>query len=260
MNNNKKRISNFTSSEIWKLMKFAKNGFDFGAPALTYIHEKAIAYKLGRSVNLDGGSRATSWGKFVEGIVFDKLGLEYSIVSQDTILHPTLPHWSGSPDLLTIDSVADIKCYYPKNFADYADCLKLQNVEAMKKDFEAEYWQLVSNSCLKGLPYGEAIVYLPYKSELDGIKKLAYEYEPEGKNALDKNQVEWIYYATDNSLPYQNENNFYKNIERFKFLIPQDDKDLLTTKVIAATKLLYKEIGIDPDLAELNDSILTQKR
>lgn len=259
MNNNKKRISNFTSSEIWKLMKTGRGEFGFGEKATTYIHEKVIAAKLGRSVNVDAGSRATNWGKFVEGIVFEKLGLEYTIVSQDTILHPTLPHWSGSPDLLTIDSVADIKCYYPKNFADYADCLKSQDLELMKKDFEAEYWQLVSNAILTGLPYAEAIVYLPYKSELSEIKELAYNYEPEGKNALEKNQVEWIYYATDYSLPFQNENSYYKNIERFRFLVPQDDKDLLTTKVIAATKLLYKGLGIDPDLAELNDGILTQK-
>ena len=76
MNNNKKRISNFTSSEIWKLMKTGRGEFGFGEKATTYIHEKAIAYKLGRSVNLDGGSRATSWGKFVEGIVFDIVNYE----------------------------------------------------------------------------------------------------------------------------------------------------------------------------------------
>ena len=85
----------------------------FGKPALTYIKEKLFETKLGRRLDNETNSRPTSWGNLVEDIAFEQLSTGYNKVSQETIQHPTIENWSGSPDLIKYDeglTVGDIKC------------------------------------------------------------------------------------------------------------------------------------------------------
>ena len=129
---NPSRIGRFTSSEIHKLLsvgtrdmtaeekaahkmlfpksqkKTIKDGF--GDAALTYIEETNMARRLGRSLTNETNSRETSWGKCLEPIAFDKLGFDYELVSSETITHPDIPYWGGSPDLIKPGTVGDIKC------------------------------------------------------------------------------------------------------------------------------------------------------
>jgi hypothetical protein len=257
MINNIARVGNFTSSEIVALTKVAKDGKSFGAPALTYIAECNMERRLGRSLTDEVNARPLVWGKFLEAIVFELLGLEYSLISKDTIVHPTIPFWSGSPDgMKEEDTVIDIKCPITlKSFCQLVDPLYdgLTGIDAMNavrdnhKDGEKYYWQLVSNSILTGAKYAELIVYMPYQSELASIRSMA---EGNGK-------AYFIWASSDDELPYMPDNGYYENVNIIRFEVPQDDKVFLTAKVIEAGKMLINP-G-QPVVQEFDPSALLTK-
>ena len=69
--------------------------------------------RLGRSLDKENNAHELSWGKLMEDRVFDLLGVEYELVSKDTIKHPKYSFWVGSPDANKFDegrTVIDIKC------------------------------------------------------------------------------------------------------------------------------------------------------
>lgn len=243
---NKLRVGNFTSSEIVALLSTAKDGVNFGKPALTYIAECNMERKLGRSVTSDITSRPTSWGKLVEKRVFDLLGLEYKLVSQETLQHPHIEYWAGSPDAVKFDdagnveTVVDIKC--PQTMKSFCELVLSETsmfaVQNTHRDGNKYYWQLVSNAIITGAKFAELIVYCPYQSELAAIRDMASNFDG------NQNHVAWINYAEDDELPYLIDGGFYKNINICRFEVPQEDKDLLTEKVLAAKRLLvpFEEI------------------
>src|SRR5574338_579540 len=98
---NNYRVGNFTSSEIYKLMSMGKRPMTeeelaarpktgpgskatlvedgLGEAALTYISDKKLERKLGRSLNEDVSARPLEWGKFIESRAFVTLGFDYSL-------------------------------------------------------------------------------------------------------------------------------------------------------------------------------------
>ena len=181
--NNNKRYGRFTSSEIYKLIKIDAKG-NFHAPAITYIEEKIIESRIESCLSSDAYSNPLAWGTFMELVVYSILGMEYQISSKETSLHPVHGEfWSGSKDLFTADpktkkilSIAEIKCYQKKKFAQYSDCLRKKDISLFKSIFPQEYWQIVSNCCIDDCEIGEAIAYMPYVSEAEEIKNLAENY------------------------------------------------------------------------------------
>ena len=243
---NRSRIGKFTSSEIAALMSEGKKAGTFGAPATTYIVEKNMERRLGRSLDGELKSRATDWGSLVESHVFSLLPLDYSTISKNTIIHPDHPDtWCGSPDSICYDAafidgqpttvkiIVDIKSPFTlKSFCTIVDAWHAGGITAIRdqhKDGEKFYWQIVSNAILTGSDAGELIVYAPYKSELDAIRELA---------AI-QDQT-WMQYATDDELPYLVDGGYYKNINHFRFDIPPADKQKLTARVVQAAELLWK--------------------
>lgn len=244
MTNNTNRIGNFTSSEIVALTSEGKTKGTFSKPALTYIDETNFERLLGRSISDEQTAKPLTWGKLLEGRVFDLLGLQYILSSQDTIVHPDIDFWAGSPDGKTADgeTVIDIKCPITlKSFCQLVKplCMGLSGEVAMKhirdnhKDGEKYFWQLVSNSILEKTKYAELIVYMPYKSELEEIKALAQSVP---SDMLSK--YYWIAMAQDGELPYINDNGYYKNINIIRFEVHQEYRDWLTMKVQEAGKML----------------------
>lgn len=209
----------------------------FGDKALGYIEEKNFERRLGRSLESEAGSRALTWGKLVEARAFELLGLDYKISSQETVVHPHIPFWLGSPDGNKFDpgkTVFDIKCPYTlKSFCRMAECESIEALRANHPDGEAYYWQLVSNGILTNSCFAELIAYVPYQSELDKIRELASQ-QDEGE----QNRYAWIYFAQDNDMPYLLDGGFYKNIHKIRFEIPQKDIENLTKRVLAAGELL----------------------
>ena len=235
---NTNRIGNLTSSEIYKVLTKAKDKVNFGAPALTYIDEKNMERKLGRSLSTDMDSKPTSWGKTLEAIAFDKLGTDYRICSQETITHAEYDFWCGSPDAEKFNedgskTVVDIKCPYTlKSFCELVD-VSMFAIKNNHKAGNAYYWQLVSNAILIGADSAELVVYCPYQSELQMIKDYVSNLSEAFQNA-----VAWINFAQDESLPYLLDNGYYKNLNVCSFEIPQEDKDELKEAVLRASKLL----------------------
>ena len=80
---NPARIGSFTSSEIYNLLKKDRSGKGFGVPALTYIEERNMARRLGRSLTTETNSRPTTWGKCLEPFAFQKLGFDYGFGVED---------------------------------------------------------------------------------------------------------------------------------------------------------------------------------
>ena len=230
------RAGRFTSSKIAALMSNGKVKGTFGKPALTYIKEKLFETKLGRRLDNETNARATSWGNLVEDIAFEQLSTGYKKVSQETIQHPTIENWSGSPDLIKYDdglTVGDIKCPMTlKSFCTFYECENIDEVREMHDDGEKYYWQLVSNSILLGTKCAELIIYVPYQDELETIREAARNYDG------DQNKIAWINWANDEDLPYLIRGIYYKNIKVIRFEVPQSDKDALTERVNAACKEL----------------------
>lgn len=228
------RAGRFTSSTIHYLMKKGRGS----APSVatqSYIEEKIMERKLGRTLNADLSSRATVWGHVLEKRLSTLLDVfEYNYCSDETIQHPTIPSWVGTPDFITSDRVVDAKCPFTlKAFCQLADIAISGDAEELKEEKPEYYWQLVSNAILTNKSKAELIAYCPYQSELQDIRD-ATELADEGE----QNKLAWINFSEDDDLPYLVEGNHYKNMYKFVFDVPQDDVEALTSAVVEASKLL----------------------
>lgn len=230
------RNGNFTSSEIVALTTNGKAKGTFGKPFYTYVEECNMERRLGRSISTEHEARPTTWGNLVEQRAFDLLSTAYSYIGKETITHPYIDNWYGSPDTKEEDSAGDIKCPWTlKSFCQLVDSWHSGGIEAIRenhKDGEKFYWQITSNAILLNKPYGELIVYCPYQAEIQEIKELASSVGDSGAD------TKWIYWAQDEQLPYIPDGGYYKNLNVFRFPIPQRDKDFLTERVIEGSKLL----------------------
>lgn len=272
MINNPIRNGNFNSSEICALMSKGRSKDAFwGEPAYTFIEETNYERMLGRAITDEVQARPLSWGNLVEGHVFGLLGPEYILTSGQTDQHPEIPFWVGSKDGLKKDkggTVFDIKSPLTlKSFCQLVAPLLLgfTGMDAMNairngyeyrgatfkkhKDGEKFYWQLVSNACLVGAKWAELIPFMPYKKELEEIKLLALKAEGE-----DMAKYSWIQFAREDELPFIQEGGRFTNLNKIRFEVPQSDKDLLKSRVLAAGKMLLsdgvKRIGWKSDNIE----------
>lgn len=248
---NPNRIGHATSSEIVALTTNGKTKGTLGVPALTYIGEIRMERLLGRSIDREQKAKALSWGKMLERRVFDLLGLDYTLSSQETDLHPIYPElWAGSKDGTREGkdrAVIDMKC--PISLASFCQLVMplycgLEGKEAIDairygfehsgvhykahKDAEKYYWQLVSNACINNTTFAELIVYMPYESELPKIRELA---DGDG-------DMYWLTYAKDEEIPYLKDGGYFRNVNVIRFEVPQADKDFLTERVVMAGELL----------------------
>lgn len=256
---NKDRVGRFTSSQVYKLIgmgskpmtkeeladfkiqnpgsKKRNKSCGFSQLGLTYISEKKLERRMGRSLDVGSYSQPAAWGNFMELVIFNLLGLEYTIESLTTVLHPDKflgKYWGGSVDLTVPNvKVAEIKCYQPKNFGFYADCLMKKDIELFKKEFSAEYWQIISNSVIHNVDLGEAILYMPFESEMEEIKQLATDYEGD-----EKWKYRFIAEKPISELPCLPDGGYYDNIVKFEFNIPKEDKKFLISRIKEAIILL----------------------
>lgn len=247
------RVGNFTSSTIGALMSNGTAKNSIGKPAHTYIEECNMERRLGRSLENDSNAKHLSWGKLVEKRVFELLGLEYKLVSENTLEHPTIDYWCGSPDAQKFDeggTVVDIKCpmtlksfcqlvdsNYPDNPNDqeskYNGIVAMDIIRSTHKEGEKYYWQLVSNAILINAKYAELIVYVPYQNELQSIRDLAQQMD-------ELHRYYWVANSYDDDLPNLIEGGFYNNLNVIRFEIPQEDKDALTERVKLCGEQLIK--------------------
>jgi hypothetical protein len=261
MTKNERRIGNFTSSEIYNLLSLGKRDMTpeeieghkklypkskkrtiedgIGKAGLAYISEKNMERRLGRTLNQIGSARPLIWGKTLEGMVFELLGLNYALTSQDTLIHPRYDYWAGSPDGVTSDTVFDIKCPFTlKSFCQFADCETIDDVRKNHPDGEKYYWQLISNAILTGKKFAELIVYCPFRSEIPKIQEeCSMFYEGE------QNNISWIAYSDPDELPHIPDKCYYNNMYTFRFGVCELDKNLLTERVVLCSEKLVERYG-----------------
>jgi len=229
------RLGNFTSSNIWKLMTNGRNKEDFGKPALTYINEKRMEVKLGRDLNSDHNAKPTGWGQLVEQFAFDKLPIDYKFQAKTRYTHPTIDYWSGMPDAITDNCVMDIKCPWTmKSFCEGVEFFG--DLELFKAELPEYYWQLVSNAEILEKEFAEIIYFAPYQKDLVEIRELANNYEG------DPNKVAFVNWASDEELPFIPDTcTEYKDLNVFRFKVPESDKEALRNRVKMAIIELYGE-------------------
>lgn len=277
---NKARIGNFTSSEAVRLTGIGKRPMTedelklrpktgtgsktttiedvniLDDVALEYISEKNMERKLCRSLDNDSNARSVTWGKWMEQHCFNLLGIEYSLCSQETIVHPTIPFFSGSPDGVKEDTVIDIKNPITlKSFCQLVDPLYdgldgMDCINALRfgyidgsglqhkphKDAEKYFYQLVGNAILTNSKYAELIIHVPFLSQIEEIRESVSMYDGE-----DQYKYRFIAEAPVTELPYLVDDGFYKNLNIIRFEVPEADKEFLTNKILKAGELLTKK-------------------
>lgn len=224
-----------------------------GKAAITYINQCNMERRLGRSLDGELDAKPTNWGKFVEPLLFQLLDGDYTYNSSDTLTHPELPYWRGTPDGFKITenkTVVDAKCPFTlESFCKlvgplYNDFDGMGAMNALREgyadktglfqpghpDAEKYYWQLVSNAIIDDCSHAELIVYCPYESELSVIQAAAVE--------SGNPSAYFIANGSQKSLPYLKDGGFYQNINIFSFEIPESDKNLLTETVKRAAAYL----------------------
>jgi len=234
---NKYRFGNFSSSEIASLLSVSTDKKSFGKPAHTYINKKNIERKMGIYLKPNILTRPMVWGHFMEYYVFENyLGSDYEPLGDTTFVHPEHSFWVGSPDYrnTTKSIISDCKAYERENFANYADVIMTNDVELLKKEFPSEYWQLISNACITGMKYIQPILFMPYQSELMKVREATEMYD----GWIPLHLLRYIYESVDADLNYLPDNGFYPNLVTNIFEAPQADIELLTNKVLEASKLL----------------------
>lgn len=230
---NQIRNGAFTSSQIYQLMTLDRKGTGWGAPALRYLKQKQWEKKLHRSLDSDMRSKPTSWGTLLESRAYQIIpSFETRIQSTETLSHPDIEGWVGTPDYTESDLVGDIKCPWTLlSFCALIDALKTGQ-ESIRDDFPQYYWQLVSNAILCGKKWAELTVYCPFQDELEEIRELARRQDE------DQERYIFINFALDDDLPYLVKEGEYKNLNQIKFEVPEADKVLLTETVKKALAIL----------------------
>lgn len=259
MLNNINRIGNFTSSKIvaltsWgsrpmteeELIEYKKENPKSqkktikcwpGEAALTYIEERNMERRLGCSLETESNARSLSWGSLCEKVADEMNGISYTFCSNQTQVHPEISCWSGSPDYLNEDTVGDYKCPTSrKSFIQLVQPLYdgLTGLAAMNKvrethpEGETYYWQLVSNAIIFNKRYAELSPFMPYKSQLPDIQMLADGIP----------NCYWIANALAEELPYLPDGGYYKNFNKIRFEVPEEDKIYLIALVIQSSERL----------------------
>ena len=235
---NKDRIGNFTSSNIYKLCVSLKSG-DSSAAYYTYIKEKMFERKMKRSLDMGAYSQSMAWGKFLEKRVNDNLPMDYQMLHKSTAIHPKFHYVAGSVDFLVPGvKVAELKCFEPKNFASYVTCLMTGDLELVKKEHPKEYWQMLNNSQIHKTPKMEAIVYMPYESEMDELRELAEDPEYLNEIGMQPWEVRFIAEKVSSQLAVLPNDSEFKNLNIFEFDVPIEDVIFLNKKIIEAGKIL----------------------
>lgn len=243
------RVGSFSSSSIHELMSKGAGNFalkNTGKPFKTYVEEKAFERGLNRSLSTDNNAKPTAWGTLVEKVAFDKMGLNYTLVSKERFYHPNIKlkdYWNGMPDLITPFIVGDIKCPWTlKSFCKVVKAIRLFNekndLSLFKKEHKDWYWQLVSNAILCGRDKAVFVAYCPYKEDLEEIRELAEESMGDGTN-----RFAFITWSEDEDLPYLVRDGKYNDINVMEFDIPKEDKDILTARVEMGIVELKKQLN-----------------
>lgn len=253
MNNDKNRVAHFTSSKVPVLTLNGRGKYGFGGGAITYIEQRAMELDLGRGIDLPLNKWEVNWGKVWEPYVYWQLGAEYKMCIDQSKEHPDYHFWSGAKDFKIPNGVSELKCYQMEKFYKYTKCLLKKDIQLLKENFKEEYWQIVSNACIDNVKFGEAISFMPTEEMLLEMKDLIENSDYVEKQLKDDPfKYKFIVDRPLWDLPFIPEHSKFPSMTKFRFEVPQEDKDFLTERVIKANELLTEivtaEIECEPEL------------
>jgi hypothetical protein len=263
---NKDRIASVTSSQFYRLVEYGsrpmtddelrarpKKGKGSATTTIedktipdskffTYVDEKRRELRMKRSISTEVNTRATAWGDLMELMVHALNPIDYAYVSKTTKVHPTIKGFAGSADFTFTNGIAECKGYQPDKFTKYYECLEQKDIELLRTEFPEEYWQIVANSEIHNVEFGEAILYMPYFKDLPKVYETATNYNGTGDIWQFKNICDAIEQERFAELPYLPNDSGYKDLIRFRFKVPQEDKDMVRLRAEQATKEIHKPI------------------
>jgi len=213
------RLSRVTSSECYRVL--SKKTCE------TYVEQIRNQKKLKRSLQKEANAKPLLWGKLCESYLKSKheFNITYPNVKEVTLKHSDLDNWCGTPDSITEDSVADIKAPWTlQSFIDLEKIVKKKDIEYFKTVNPKYYWQLVSNSIICNKKFAELIVYCPYYDELSDIILHI-------NDNLDLMACRTFTFMEFDELPFIYKDSDFKDLNIFKFEVPNSDKELLTETI-----------------------------
>lgn len=235
------RNGNFTSSEVFRLFKPGKAKGSYSVDADSYIEECNRERRLMRSIEIESDARPLLWGKACEPIAFNRLPLEYTLCSDITIQHPTIPSLVGTPDATTELVLGEVKCpmtltsfcqmvdpWYDKDSKTWYDGLTIEALRGAHKDGDKFYYQGLSNAILTGKNKAQIIIFVPYEEELEEIRQ-SIEGNP---------KYYWLWMAEKEQLPYLINGAHYKNVNIIEFDVLPRFVDEFETRVKEAGEKL----------------------
>lgn len=233
---NKKRTGRATSSQMSRVCAILKSGKSSSA-FYTYAKEIAAEVFIGRTSKTEVKTQPMKWGSLMEVILFQKLGMGWTMEHKNTVLHHKYGHiWSGTPDLVAKEICAEAKCYEPKKFGQLAMCLRKNDVSLLKEEFKEEYWQVVSNAVLTKKPKAMIMAFMPKKTELEEIIKKIEETDFLEENGLNVADYYFMSKANIESLPYLPDDSPIDSINTMEFEVPEEDVIFMTKKVLELEK------------------------
>lgn len=232
------RTGNFSSSKVADLMSKGRGNWshkNVGAPFNTYVQHKVWENKLKQPLEKEHNALPTMWGKLVEVLAFKEMNdLSVSLTSKTRYGHPTIEHWNGMPDYVSerTKTVGDVKSPWTLNaFCGLVDACE-EGLEAFKEYSSTYYWQLISNAILTESKYMELVVFMPYEDQIEEIRDMM-EGDPDYYGMWNK---------PPSHLPSLKREGLYKNLNRFTWEVPEEDKELLTERVKLAVEELKKHL------------------
>lgn len=242
---NNKRKGRITSSQMHRVCASLKSGNPSSA-FFTYAEEVASERYIGRSSKTEVKTRPMLWGSLMEIVLFNELGMGWTMSHKNTILHNKYPDiWSGTPDFIASEKVAEAKCFEPKNFGLLSMCLDKKDVNIFKENFKEIYWQVVSNSVLSNKKKAVVIAYMPRKSELLEIIEKVEDTDFLEDNNLRPADYYFINKENIESLPYLPNDSKASSINSFEFEVPEEDIKFMEKRVLLFEQEVNKILGTD---------------
>lgn len=174
----KQRLGKITGSRIGDLMTSGKKGEMFGKTALSYIYEVCAERDLLQKYMDDDylfeiyQRQVSINNKFIEfGHDNEDFAAErYQLVTEckleecESIQHPTISHFSASPDRIAIKDglrkVVEIKVPLPKTFMEYM--AEVKDNETLKSVNPKYYYQTMAEMACTGLDKADFVVFCPF--------------------------------------------------------------------------------------------------
>lgn len=230
------RAGFLTSSQAHRVAASLKTGKPSSA-FYTYVKEVFAEQMIARVHDTEVKSRPILWGSLFETVLFDRLGMGWSMTHKQTMVHEKhSTFWSGTPDFIAAEKIAEAKCFQPKNFSLLSVAINHGDLEYLKEEFPKEYWQCVSNAILAKKKTAVLISFMPYKKDLIALIKEVEDTAYLEERGLDPQDYYWLTNSDIETMAYLPDDSPMDDINMMEFDIPKEDADFLESRMILAKK------------------------